>query len=350
MPPERELYRVEQLPIFQNRMYDTEHEARTCPCGDIRLVQDADTGLIYNAAFQPERMAYDANYQNEQAVSPLFRRHLDEVAGIIERTMGRARLVEVGCGKGFFLETLLARGVGITGFDPAYEGENPLIQPHPFAPGMGISARGLILRHVLEHVQDPVGFLEQLQQANGGGGMIYIEVPCFDWIVAHRAWFDIFYEHVNYFRLVDFDGMFGRIIASGHLFGGQYLYVVADLASLSAPQAGAGQMALLPPDFTRGLTSLATGGPTAVWGGASKGVVFSLLRARQGNPVDVVIDINPAKQGKFLPATGLRVYSAQEGLAKLPHGATIYVMNSNYLEEIRHMSNNAYHYVSVDHD
>ena len=35
---------------------------------------------------------------------------------------------------------------------------------------------------------------------------------------------------------------------------------------------------------------------------------------------------------------------------KLPAGATLYVMNSNYLEEIKQMSNNAYRYVSVDHD
>jgi len=37
-------------------------------------------------------------------------------------------------------------------------------------------------------------------------------------------------------------------------------------------------------------------------------------------------------------------------LARLPAEATIYIMNSNYLEEIRQMSNNAYQYVSVDHD
>ena len=56
-------------------------------------------------------------------------------------------------------------------------------------------------------------------------------MPCLDWICKHRAWFDIFYEHVNYFRLTDFQRLFQRIEDSGHLFGGQYLYVVAELAS-----------------------------------------------------------------------------------------------------------------------
>lgn len=89
---------------------------------------------------------------------------------------------------------------------------------------------------------------------------------------------------------------------------------------------------------------------SAVWGGASKGVIFTLLRERLNRPIELVIDINPAKQGKCLPATGLKVASPEEGLARLPAGSTIFVMNSNYLQEIKQMSNNAYHYVSVDHD
>lgn len=350
MANEYELYRIELLPIFQNRMYDTAQEARACPRGDVRLVQNLDTGLVYNADFRPELMHYDVNYQNEQGLSPHFRCHLDGVAQIVERSMGRSGLVEVGCGKGFFLEVLAERGIDITGFDPTYEGDNPRVQKHYFSPGVGITAQGLILRHVLEHVQAPLQFLQQLRAANGGGGLIYIEVPCFDWICAHRAWFDVFYEHVNYFRPSDFVRSFDHIVDSGHLFGGQYQYVVADLASLRFPQASSSDRVNFPDDFQRSLGGGATQGPVAVWGGASKGVIFSLLRERLVRPIDLVIDINPAKQGKYLPSTGLQVQPPAAALAVLPPGATLYVMNSNYLEEIKKMSNNAYRYVSVDHE
>lgn len=57
-----------------------------------------------------------------------------------------------------------------------------------------------------------------------------------------------------------------------------------------------------------------------------------------GHPVDRVIDINPAKQGRYLAATGLRVMSPAEGLADLPEGSEIHVMNPNYLEEVRAMA------------
>ena len=42
------LYRQSGLPIFQNRMYDSEAEAKACPKGDMVLVADLRPGLIYN--------------------------------------------------------------------------------------------------------------------------------------------------------------------------------------------------------------------------------------------------------------------------------------------------------------
>ena len=87
-----------------------------------------------------------------------------------------------------------------------------------------------------------------------------------------------------------------------------------------------------------------------VWGAASKGVIFALLRERAGQPIDLVIDINPAKQGRFLPGTGLQVVSPAQALATLAAGSIIYVMNSNYLQEIRAMTNNSFTYVGMSHD
>jgi hypothetical protein len=348
----RTLYEQGDFPIFQNRMYESAQAALECPRGDIRLVQDSRSGLIFNAAFKPELMTYDAAYQNEQAHSPSFRTHLETVADIIENALGRQNLVEVGCGKAFFLELLQARGCSITGFDPTYEGNNPSIERHLFESGVSVKASGIVLRHVLEHVQDPFSFLSGLRDTNDGG-LIYIEVPCLDWILRRRAWFDIFYEHVNYFRLLDFHRMFDRVIASGRLFGGQYLYVVADLALLRTPVATPDDEITFPADFLYAVLSEAgstIGDSEAVWGAASKGVIYSLLRARRGNPVKQLIDINPAKIGRFVPGTGLRVLSPEEGLSLIRPGSTIRVMNSNYVEEIRQMTGDRFRLEGVERE
>jgi hypothetical protein len=337
------LYAQTGFPLFQNRTYGTAADAISCESGDIDLGQDAATGIVINRAFDAARLIYDTDYNNEQSFSAPFRAHMEAVADLIEAHLGTRSLIEVGCGKGAFLESMAARGAEISGFDPAYEGSNSLIRKAYFSPDMGMTGEGLILRHVLEHIPDPVDFLGQLAGANGGRGLIYIEVPCLDWILTNRAWFDIFYEHVNYFRLEDFQRMFGRVLVGERRFGGQYLSVIADLATLRGPEPGAA--VAWPEDFAAKLTQGAPGG--MVWGGASKGVIFSLLRQRAGLPVDGVIDINPAKQTRFLPGSGLEVMSPATAMALLPDGASIYVMNPNYLAEVQAMTQGRYTYESM---
>jgi len=349
-----ELYRVTDLPVLQNRTFADPESAKASASADMLLVQDERSGLIFNAAFDADKLSYDADYQNEQAHSGQFQKHLGDVEGIIARHFKGQELIEVGCGKGYFLELLKGLGYQITGIDPAYEGENADVIKAPFTRGLGLEADAIVLRHVLEHIQDPLSFLAVIAEANQGGGQIYIEVPCFDWILEHRAWFDLFYEHVNYFRLDDLRRMFGTVHEAGNLFGGQYLYIVADLATLRlTPEQPVPRLAL-PDDFTASLeraVQIIQGAPeqgSAIWGASSKGVIYSLFLQRAGVAVDRVVDINPAKQGRYLPLSGARVSSPQEAMDALPEGANLFVMNSNYLEEIKRMTGGRYVYHAVD--
>lgn len=348
---QRELFTVQKLPVFQNKMFATQEAAIYCTKGDMRLVQDEHTGLIFNTAFDASLLVYDVDYQNEQAVSGLFREHLYQVKLLIDQHFKNYSLIEVGCGKAYFLDCLTKAGYQITGIDPAYEGQNPNIIKAPFTQQLGLQAEGLILRHVLEHITNPIMFLENLANANGNQGKIYIEVPCFDWILEHNAWFDIFYEHVNYFRLADFQRLFDKVYDSGRLFGGQYLYVIADLASLKIPVCQPNDFINFPKDFLKDITrfsKLAQQRPSLIWGGASKGVIFALYLQRAGITINAIVDINPAKQYKYIAATGLRVLPPEQALTQLQKGDNIFVMNSNYLSEIITQSNNQYTYLQVD--
>ena len=332
------MYKLDGLPVLQNTTYATVEEARGCSTGRMSLEQHPTTGIVTNMAFDPRSIVYDARYQNEQAHSAVFRHHLESVADLVSAEMDCSSLVEVGCGKGRFIELLGLRGVQALGFDPAYEGSDPRIRKELFGTGSSIRSTAIVLRHVLEHIPEPTAFLAAIRDANGGGGLIYIEVPCFDWICRNRTWFDVFYEHVNYFRVSDFHRMFGEIQRIDHCFGGQYIGVVADLASLREPCADEGPEPALPQDFTGSLDrsiALDQGqDPIAVWGSSSKGVIFSTLRSRSSHPVGYAIDVNPAKQGRYLPVTGLRVLSPDEARSVLPKGTRTWVMNSNYLSEI----------------
>src|SRR5258708_4722285 len=119
------LYRVERLPVFQNRIFHSADAGKNCTRGDMELVQDPRTGLISNRAFRPEVMQYDSDYHNEQTLSSVFQTHLRNVSDIILKHFQGGTLIEVGCGKGHFLESLQSLGFRISGLDPTYEGENP---------------------------------------------------------------------------------------------------------------------------------------------------------------------------------------------------------------------------------
>ena len=349
----RELLRLHNLPVYQNRMYDTAEEARACIRGDVVLAQDEITGLISNISFDPGKLEYDENYQNEQGYSSVFQSHLSEVMSIINRHFQAMRILEIGCGKGSFLELLLKEGHDAIGVDPAYEGNAPHIIKAAFDSKLGVSGEAIIMRHVLEHIPGPLAFLESVKQANAGQGLIYIEVPCLDWILDNRVWFDIFYEHVNYFRLSDLKRIFGNVVESGYLFGGQYIYIIADLETLENPiKLREWIPATISDDFFIGiencLISCNREKQCVVWGAGAKGVMFCNHAIARGLAIDFVIDISPAKQGKFMAATGLKVLSPNDALAQMLPGADIIVMNSNYLAEVQSLAGPNYHYTIAD--
>lgn len=326
------LFRAERLPVLQNRTYSSAAAALASPVGNVVLVQSG-SGLVHNVAFEPSLLEYNEHYQNEQGLSPAFHSHLEAVAALLGRFKARP-VLEIGCGKGGFLRLLQSLGFDARGVDPAYEGDDPTVIRQPFTRALGVRGDLVVLRHVLEHLVNPVDFLSELAEANGGG-TIYIEVPCFDWILENRAWFDIYYEHVNYFRLADLMAMFGTVHAAGRLFGDQYIYVMADLGTLRAPASTA--PISMPPDFMAGVADAAAQASrhrSALWGAASKGVIFSTHLLRSGAKLQAAIDINPAKQGRFLPQTGLPVLSPGQAMEELEEGDQVFVMNRAYFEEI----------------
>jgi hypothetical protein len=83
------------------------------------------------------------------------------------------------------------------------------------------------------------------------------------------------------------------------------------------------------------LSSVHPDAPEVVWGAGSKGVIFSLHRARVGRGIAAAVDIKPAKQGRYLPVTGVPVLDPASVIRQFPKGTVVWVMNPNYLTEIQ---------------
>ena len=333
------VFKQNNVPVFQNKVYPGYDEAIASEAGKVELVQSAVSGFIFNKAFDPAIMDYDVNYQNEQSNSSFFKKHLQSVLDLLKQFgIADKKIIEIGCGKGIFFDIMLDEGFDCWGFDPTYEGNNPRIKKEYFDETQkGINADVIIMRHTLEHIPHPFSFLHTIAAANDYRGKIFIEVPTFDWIADKSAFWDIFYEHCNYFTEQSLGEMFTKA-TTGNFFGGQYIYLWADLADLRET---------IPADvnFTKrsslslenklkeydGL--LNNSKSIAIWGAGAKGSTFLNILDKDKQRVKYVIDINPVKQNKFIAGTGHSIF-APEILLKDPVEA-ILVMNENYIEEIK---------------
>ena len=56
------LYKNNQFPVLQNKLYENAQEAFECNTGDILIAENEKTGLIYNYSFDPKLIVYDENY------------------------------------------------------------------------------------------------------------------------------------------------------------------------------------------------------------------------------------------------------------------------------------------------
>ena len=120
------LHRDNVVP-HQNALMATRAEARGVTRGTLSLVVCGACGFIHNQAFDQAIMAYDEDYDNTRTYSPAFRAYVDGLAGRLLEDYGMrdCRIVEIGCGDGYFLRKLAedpARGNRGVGFDPSYRG------------------------------------------------------------------------------------------------------------------------------------------------------------------------------------------------------------------------------------
>ena len=309
-----------------------------------------DLGLLENAAFEIDRIDYSQGYENSQVHSDKFQRHMSSVLQLLKNNFPKgSRVVEVGCGKGDFLEMVVEDGYfQIRGFDASYSGSNKKIEQKYLNESDSIDADLIVLRHVLEHIKNPLSFLKMLRHIFGDT-YIYIEVPCFDWIRKNQTFFDITYEHVNYFSQLSLKKLFEKTSSQhGVFFEEQYQYVIAGLQALNpdfekiynSVNWKSVSMEQLFPNLVNCIDkyeNLAKGRSIFVWGAATKGCLFLAHCAKQNKIIDKVkfaIDQNPKKIGKYLAGSLVRIGSKEEFFAEVRLDDLLIIANPAYRREI----------------
>lgn len=346
------------VPVHQNLLVATESAARALNVGRLSLHVCERCGFVFNAAFEGGLLSYGSAYENTQSCSPAFEAYIEELAGhmVRERGVRGRRIVEIGCGKGAFLRSLVQQDPGNrgTGLDPSYIGPDEDVggrlqfERRLFDETCSrLAAQVVVCRHVIEHVPEPVALLRRIRGAvEDDAVQVFFETPCVEWILRNDVIWDFFYEHCSYFSAPSLAAAFrtaGFAVDSvRHTFGGQYLWLEAHPAQPAADRFDPGDIPALAGRFARAeaahvaalrqhLERLVRDGPVAMWGAGAKGVTLANLVDPGRRLIACVVDLNPSKQGGRLPGTGHQIVGPTDLAAW--NIRTAVVTNPNYVDE-----------------
>lgn len=363
----RSIYSVDGIPSHSVLLMPDRDTATRYPRGDMRLGFCNECGFLTNTAFNVSLNEYTPDYEETQHFSPRFNQFADELVADLVNRFGirNKRVLEIGCGKAEFLSRLCEAGnnQGI-GVDPSVRPERlsadarsriQLIPELYSEEHSRLQADVIVCRHTLEHIQPTREFLDIVRRSIGNRPDVQVcfELPDVRIVLEETRFWDIYYEHCSYFSA----GSLARLFREAHFdvvnlwraYDDQYLLLMAKPASNTTKSSLAieddlDELSALASAFqVNSQTQIAHWRNTirrfhredrkpVLWGAGSKCVAF-LTTAGLENEVEVVVDINPHKQGMFLPATGHRVISPQQ-LAEYRPGVVV-VMNSIYLSEVQ---------------
>jgi len=356
-------FTISNAPIFSLVTVKSKEQALAVPRKNIELAFCNHCGFIFNRLFDTSIDYFSGGYEDQQGYSKTFMEYLRRISeGLIERYGLKGKtIVEIGCGKGDFLNLLVqingGKGIGI---DPAYE---PGRQNNPsltfdrqfYSLAHGTVPAGLICcRHTLEHIHQTEQFLQLIRDSLGQrtDPVVFFEIPQIKRILEIRAFWDIYYEHCTYYSPGSLARVFrktGYEILDLRLdYNDQYLLIEARPSLTRSEKTfdieeSVEQLETLVKEFKAKIQEelrvwrstllrlKERKSKTVVWGGGSKSVGF-LVNFADLDLIEYVVDVNPHMEGNFIPGIG-KMYVQPKFLKEYQPDAVI-IMNSIYKGEI----------------
>lgn len=353
------------VPVHTCLMLDNAEAAEAFPQADVRLAQCSSCGFVTNTNFDHRWSTYSPDYEDQQGFSPTFHGFAERLArGLIERHgLAGKSAVEIGCSKGDFLALLCeVGGMDTVGIDPSVvpgrvknplRGTMRLLSEYYGTQHMSLPADLICSRHMLEHVQNVHEILTLMRRHAelNPGAVLCIEVPDAQRIWDKCAFEDIYYEHCSYFTPGTLAAVVRRVGFSvldlRREYDDQYLVLEAVLDPEKDRQfeieegleSAQGVVTRFAHDVVAGkdrwrdylLRLHAEGSKIAIWGSGSKCVSF-LLTLDAASCIDMVVDINPYRTGKYAPGLTLPIHQP-DALREIDPDLII-VMNPIYRDEI----------------
>ncbi len=303
-------------------------------CGLIQLKEPVDPKLLYSEYFCLSSWKWQP--------------HMSRLAELVNELPGldkSAKVLEIGCNDGGFLQVLKELGFeNVMGVEPAQDAVDLAKQRNLNVIGTYfnkevakdiLSSFGqvdfLVSRQMLEHITDLDEMKEAMRMVLKPGGLLFIEVPNFEFNLSVADYSGIWEEHSNYFtkdslskfmadigvemthwETANFSGdaliAFGRSV-EGAVEGAVEVHAEQYLPTLRKKVlAYKEHWPIFKSSFSNYLKEHNDqGGKVSVFGAGCR--ACSLINYTQLTPyIDCFIDDQPEKQGKFMPGSKLPVY------------------------------------------
>ena len=308
------------------------HEAaRSLPKFHLDYVRCVGCGHVFNVTFDYENVPYSEKPNLMFNRGNLWSGFLNGVrAAILKQLPESPIVVEIGYGDGAFLSALSEARPGgrYIGFDPNGASSDNMsveLRAELFDPAQHLAELKpelIISRHVLEHLVNPLGFLQQMSFCSSmlqTTPTVYLEVPCIDSAISNRRTVDFYYEHSSQFTTESFSKMLSlstkEIFEIGHGYDGEVIFGFASLGTPVTAHEYANEAHDFHIDTQNGRNSIckelddlhASGKRVAIWGGTGKSAAFMCRYGVDAQRFPLVVDSDLNKNSTFVPGTGQEI-------------------------------------------
>jgi len=355
-------FATSNVPAQDGLLWDSREEATRAPIGEIRLSVCNTCLYIGNEYYEPAKVCF-TRYDFSLQHSPSFRRFVHKLSSQLIRDHGlrNTTILDVGCGDAFFLKTICAlgnnQGVGIEpGFKPAISPEDRVRIIHDrFSEKQLARLKPAMVscRHVLNAVHHPRELLVSIRNGmRNSPGVVYLEVPNAAYTFGQKIVWNVVYEHRSWFlpegltnlcRAAGLEVLDTRKCWKGEYFSLTCVRSKAKSRLRRGAEFSPRSLRMLESfheEWNRALEAwqlkLArwrqSGVRAVAWGAGARAVSFFGKFDLRGL-IESVIDINPARSGKYLPMSGLRVEAPEYVTRFKPE--LVLITNPTYQSEIQ---------------
>jgi hypothetical protein len=356
-------FKLTNVPCSCNILWRTREDAINCPKGDIELGYCPSCTFISNYALEPAKNQYTDSYDNSLFYSSLFQGYVEKtVKELIQKyNLHNKTIMEITVGKVDFLSLFCSLGPnkGVRFDSSKVNAEHnlekfELLKPQEKVP---LKINFVFSFHDLEHANDPRYFLNVLKKIidKDPNTIFYFSVPNIYKAFSNGDFTDIIYEHVSYFTVPSLHFLFSalgyKVLNIFEDASGLYssINIVATISTdpknhvmpISEKESDAIKaLCMLFSSKSRTVMEktvlqlkqlLGQGKKLVIWGAGARGVTF--LNIFRDDRIKYVVDINPKKQGNFIPGTGQKIISPSFLLDYKPN--YVIIVNALYENEIK---------------